>query len=51
MQFEESGILEHIHIGMKLDGLYRVDVPEIDQDGFPKKERTDCRPIPSGAFC
>lgn len=30
----EAYIMEHIHIGMKLDGLYRVDVPEIDRDAF-----------------
>ena len=30
----EAYIMEHIHIGMKLDGLYRIDVPEIDRDAF-----------------
>ncbi|MCK4468497.1 MAG: putative DNA binding domain-containing protein, partial [Desulfobacterales bacterium] len=30
----EAYIMEHIHIGMKLDGLYRVDVPEIDRNAF-----------------
>ena len=30
----ETYILEHIDIGMRLDGLVRVDVPEIDGDAF-----------------
>ena len=30
----ETYILEHIDIGMRLDGLVRVDVPEIDRDAF-----------------
>jgi ATP-dependent DNA helicase RecG len=30
----EEYILEHIHIGMKLDGLRRLDVPEIDKETF-----------------
>ena len=30
----ERYILEHIDIGMRLDGLVRVDVPEIDRDAF-----------------
>ena len=30
----ERFILENIHIGMKLDGLYRIDVPEINQNAF-----------------
>jgi len=30
----EAYIMEHIHIGMELDGLYRVDVPEIDRSAF-----------------
>jgi ATP-dependent DNA helicase RecG len=30
----EEYILEHIHIGMKLDGLRRLDVPEIDREAF-----------------
>lgn len=30
----EEYILEHIHIGMKLDGLRRLDVPEIDKEAF-----------------
>jgi len=30
----ETYILEHINIGMRLDGLVRVDVPEIDRDAF-----------------
>lgn len=34
IQKAEDYILEHINIGMKLDGLYRVDVPEIDKDAF-----------------
>lgn len=30
----EKYILENIHIGMKLEGLYRVDVPEINKEAF-----------------
>lgn len=30
----EEYILEHINIGMRLDGLFRVDVPEIDREAF-----------------
>lgn len=30
----EKYILENIHIGMKLEGLYRVDIPEIDREAF-----------------
>ncbi len=30
----EEYILKNIHIGMKLEGLYRVDVPEIDREAF-----------------
>lgn len=30
----ERYILENIHIGMRVDGLYRVDVPEIDREAF-----------------
>jgi len=30
----EEYILEHINIGMRLDGLLRVDVPEIDREAF-----------------
>jgi ATP-dependent DNA helicase RecG len=30
----EKYILENIHLGMKIDGLYRVDVPEIDKEAF-----------------
>jgi len=30
----ETYILEHIDIGMRLDGSVRVDVPEIDRDAF-----------------
>ncbi len=30
----EKYILENIHIGMRLDGLRRVDVPEIDKGAF-----------------
>ena len=26
--------MEHVHIGMRLDGLRRVDVPEIERDAF-----------------
>jgi len=27
-------ILEHLHIGMRVEGLYRIDVPEIDKEAF-----------------
>jgi ATP-dependent DNA helicase RecG len=27
-------IMEHINVGMRLEGLYRVDVPEIDKEAF-----------------
>lgn len=30
----ERYILENIHTGMRLEGLYRVDVPEIDKEAF-----------------
>jgi ATP-dependent DNA helicase RecG len=30
----EEYILEHINIGMRLEGLFRVDVPEIDKEAF-----------------
>ena len=30
----EEYILKNIHIGMKLEGLYRVDVPEISKEAF-----------------
>lgn len=30
----QSYILKNIHIGMKLDGLRRIDVPEIDKEAF-----------------
>ena len=30
----ENYILQHINVGMRLDGLVRVDVPEISQDAF-----------------
>jgi ATP-dependent DNA helicase RecG len=30
----EEYILEHINIGMRLEGLLRVDVPEIDPEAF-----------------
>lgn len=30
----EEYILKNIHIGMRLEGLYRVDVPEIDKKAF-----------------
>ncbi len=30
----EEYILEHINIGMRLEGLLRVDVPEIDREAF-----------------
>jgi ATP-dependent DNA helicase RecG len=30
----EEYILKNIHIGMELNGLYRVDVPEISKDAF-----------------
>lgn len=34
IQKAEEYILEHINIGMRLDGLFRVDVPEIDREAF-----------------
>ncbi len=30
----EDYILKNIHVGMRLEGLYRVDVPEIDKEAF-----------------
>ena len=30
----EEYLLQNIHIGMRLDGFYRIDVPEIDKDAF-----------------
>ncbi|MBI2548715.1 putative DNA binding domain-containing protein [Candidatus Woesearchaeota archaeon] len=30
----EKYILENIHIGMRVEGLYRIDVPEIDRAAF-----------------
>ena len=30
----EEYVLQNIHIGMRLEGLYRVDVPEIDKEAF-----------------
>lgn len=30
----EKYILENIHIGMRVEGLYRIDVPEIDKEAF-----------------
>ena len=30
----EKYILENIHVGMRLEGMYRVDVPEIDKEAF-----------------
>lgn len=30
----EKYILENIHTGMRVEGLYRVDVPEIDKEAF-----------------
>ncbi|MCK4997028.1 putative DNA binding domain-containing protein [Candidatus Pacearchaeota archaeon] len=30
----EEYILKNIHIGMKIEGMYRVDIPEIDKDAF-----------------
>ncbi|MCK5630343.1 MAG: putative DNA binding domain-containing protein, partial [Nanoarchaeota archaeon] len=30
----EQYILEHINVGMRLDGLRRINVPEIDKDAF-----------------
>lgn len=30
----EEYIMKNIHIGMKLEGLYRIDVPEINKDAF-----------------
>lgn len=34
IQKAEDYILEHINIGMRLEGLRRVDVPEIDREAF-----------------
>ncbi len=34
IEMAEEYILKNIHIGMKLDGLYRVDVPEISKPAF-----------------
>jgi ATP-dependent DNA helicase RecG len=34
IQKAEEYILEHINIGMRLDGLFRVDVPEIDREAL-----------------
>ncbi|HLC98224.1 MAG TPA: RNA-binding domain-containing protein [Candidatus Nanoarchaeia archaeon] len=30
----EKYVLENIHVGMRLEGLYRVDVPEINKEAF-----------------
>jgi len=30
----EKYILENIHIGMKIEGMYREDIPEIDREAF-----------------
>ena len=30
----ETYILQHINVGMRLEGLYRVDIPEINKDAF-----------------
>ena len=30
----EEYIFKNIHIGMKIEGLYRIDVPEIDKEAF-----------------
>jgi ATP-dependent DNA helicase RecG len=30
----EEYILKNIHIGMRLEGMYRIDIPEIDKDAF-----------------
>jgi ATP-dependent DNA helicase RecG len=30
----EDYILKNIHIGMRIEGMYRVDVPEIDREAF-----------------
>ena len=30
----EKYILENVHVGMRLEGMYRVDVPEIDKEAF-----------------
>ncbi|MCK5493459.1 MAG: putative DNA binding domain-containing protein, partial [Candidatus Omnitrophica bacterium] len=30
----ENYILQHINVGMRLEGLYRIDVPEINKDAF-----------------
>lgn len=34
IQRAEEYILEHINIGMRLEGLRRIDVPEIDKEAF-----------------
>ncbi len=34
MAHAENYIMQHINVGMRLDGLYRVDVPEINQTAF-----------------
>jgi ATP-dependent DNA helicase RecG len=34
IEMAEEYILKNIHIGMKLDGLYRIDVPEISRPAF-----------------
>ena len=34
IQQAEKYVLEHINIGMRLEGLRRVDVPEIDREAF-----------------
>ncbi|MFH1432578.1 MAG: ATP-binding protein [archaeon] len=39
----ENYILQHINVGMRLEGLYRIDVPEINKDAF--------REVIINAFC
>ncbi len=34
IEHAENYILKNIHVGMKLNGLYRVDVPEISKEAF-----------------
>ncbi len=39
----ENYILQHINVGMRLEGLYRIDIPEINKDAF--------REAITNAFC
>jgi len=34
IEHAENYILKNIHVGMKLNGLYRVDIPEINKEAF-----------------